>query len=197
MSLVSAWRERSSGASRSELEQCALRVLIGGLVVLWVFFSRHVPSWTETDTILVCSLAAWLLVALGFLVATWTWSAPSISRRVLGITFDVGTITAALYFLDAHGSVIIFTYLFIIFGNGFRYGRSYLFLSQCVSLVGLLLVATNVSWWKSHPDVSVGWFVGLIVLPFYVGVLFERLKAARAKAEEALKECIERQPRLS
>ena len=197
MDVVSAWRARSSDASRSELEQCLLRVLIGGLVVLYVSFSLHVASWTETDKVLVWSLAAWLLAAVGFLIATWIWPAPNISRRVLGIILDVGTITAALYFLDARGSVIIFTYLFIIFGNGFRYGRGYLFLTQCVSLVGLLFVATNVSWWKSHPDVSAGWFVGLIVLPAYVGILFERVKAAQAKAEQALKECIERQPHLS
>jgi two-component system sensor histidine kinase RpfC len=194
MSLVSGWRARSS-----ELEQCLLRVLMAGLVVLYVSwsFSLHVPPWTESDRIVVWSLAAWVLIAVGFLVATWMWPAPNISRRALGIILDVASITGALYLLDARGSGIVFTYLFIIFGNGFRYGRGYLFFSQGVSLVGLLLLATNVSWWKSHLDVSLGWFNAILILPFYVSALAERLKVARAKAEEALRECIERQPRLS
>jgi hypothetical protein len=33
----------------------------------------------------------------------------------------------------------------------------------------------------------------MIVLPFYVGALAERINAARVKAEEALKECLERE----
>jgi hypothetical protein len=37
----------------------------------------------------------------------------------------------------------------------------------------------------------------LIVLPFYVGVLAERIDSARVKAEEALKECVERERRGS
>jgi two-component system, sensor histidine kinase RpfC len=194
MGTVSGWRARSS-----EFEQSLLRVLIAGVVVFYISWSlgRHASSWTESDKIVVWSLVAWLLVALGFLVAAWIWPAPNISRRALGIVLDVATITGALYFLDARGSAIVFVYLFIIFGNGFRYGRGYLFFSQGVSLLGLLLLATNASWWKSHLDVSLGWANALLVLPLYVGVLAERLKAARAKAEEALRDCIERQPRLS
>lgn len=198
MSLVSAWRARSE-ASRIEIGHCLVRVVIAGLVVLYVswLLSGHVPPWPETDKSFVWSLAAWLLVAVGFLVATWMWPAPNVSRRALGIILDVGTITAALYFSDTGGSVIVWAYLFIIFGNGFRYGRGYLALAQCVSLVGMTLLAANVPWWKSHLDVVVGWIFALVILPVYVGRLAEGLKAARAKAEEALKRCIEQQPRPS
>jgi isoprenylcysteine carboxyl methyltransferase (ICMT) family protein YpbQ len=39
--------------------------------------------------------------------------------------------------------------------------------------------------------------IALIVLPFYVGILAERIKAERAEAEEALKEFLERERRGS
>jgi hypothetical protein len=50
-----------------------------------------------------------------------------------------------------------------------------------------------VPWWQHEPGVFLGWMFAMIVLPFYVSVLVVRINAARVKAEEALKECIERE----
>jgi two-component system sensor histidine kinase RpfC len=64
-----------------------------------------------------------------------------------------------------------------------------------MGLAGFSLVLVVSPFWSKHVGIGLGFLIALIVLPFYVGVLAERLKAERAKAEEALKECIERERR--
>jgi two-component system sensor histidine kinase RpfC len=106
---------------------------------------------------------------------------------------DAGTITFGLFFADESGVVFVWAYLFIIFGNGFRYGRAYLLICQALCLTGFLLVAVMVPWWQHERGVVLGWMLSMIVLPVYVSALGMRINAARMKAEEALRECIERE----
>jgi hypothetical protein len=49
--------------------------------------------------------------------------------------------------------------------------------------------------WREHPYVGAGLMCSMIVLPFYVSVLLKRILDAHAKAEQALKECLARNPR--
>jgi two-component system sensor histidine kinase RpfC len=91
------------------------------------------------------------------------------------------------------GAVIFGMYLFMAFGNGFRYGRAYLYLSQGLALVGFGLVLSVSDVWPKHPWVGMGLLVMLIVLPFYVGVLAHQMRARHLKTGQALKECLERE----
>ena len=51
---------------------------------------------------------------------------PAVRRRFLGMVVDNAVTTYCLIRLGEGGAVIIGVYLFITFGNGFRYGRIYL-----------------------------------------------------------------------
>ena len=66
-----------------------------------------------------------------------------------------------------------------------------------MGVVGFSLVLAVSPFWSNHAAIGVACLVALIVLPFYVGVLAERINAERVKAEVALKECIERERRGS
>ena len=100
----------------------------------------------------------------------------------------IGDNVVATYFLTQMGeggSVILFVYLFITFGNGFRYGRFYLHSCQIMSLVGFSIVLVLSPFWSQHKMIAVGFYIMLAVLPFYVGKLAERLKKAIKDADEA------------
>lgn len=195
MNLTAAIRARLSGASRSELEQAIVRIVLLLFVTLWVWSLgglRVLPA-VEHDTILLTGLAGWLSLAIGIFAAIWIWPAANVPRRVLGILADAGTITFGLLLAGESGASFVGVYLFIIFGNGFRYGRAYLSICQILCLMGFMLVAIMVPWWQHEWGVVLGWMFAMIVLPFYVSVFVVRINAARVKAEEALKECIERE----
>ena len=84
---------------------------------------------------------------------------------------------------------MVCVYLFIILGNGFRYGRGYLHLSQALSIAGLAFAMAKAPWWEEHLVIGVGLLQMLLIIPFYVGVLAERLKAALLNTQLELDEC--------
>jgi two-component system, sensor histidine kinase RpfC len=150
----------------------------------------------EHDKMLRQGLTAWLILAIAILATIWIWPTTNITRRLLGMLADVGAITFGLFLAGESGAVFVGAYLFIIFGEGFRYGRAYLFACQFLSLTGFMLVVVGVPWWQGEMAVAEGWIVSMIVLPFYVATLAERMNVARVKAEAALRECVQRERRV-
>ena len=93
--------------------------------------------------------------------------------------------TAYLLIAGEAGAFVFGIYLFVTFGNGFRYGRLYLRISQALSIIGFLVVLYVSPFWSQHVPVGIGILIALLVLPFYVGVLAERITEASKRADEA------------
>jgi len=189
-------------SDRVELEQAKLRVVIAGLVLLYIAWYVSRSGGNSPQPLLDV-----LMVAVGFF---WFWcllfirilsaGKPSVPRRFLGMVVDNAVTTYCLIRMGEDGAALIGVYLFITFGNGFRYGRFYLHACQAMSLAGFALVLFKSDYWSHSLSIGIGFLVSLIVLPFYVGVLAERINKekqraddARVKAEEALREYVERQ----
>ena len=98
---------------------------------------------------------------------------------------DNAVTTYCLMNMGEGGAVVIGVYLFITFGNGFRYGRIYLHICQLMGVVGFSAVLAFSSFWSHHIAIGIGFLIGLLVLPFYVGVLAERIEKAKKRADEA------------
>jgi two-component system sensor histidine kinase RpfC len=85
------------------------------------------------------------------------------------------------------GVMLVAVYLWVIFGNGFRYGKKYLYHAQVLSIAGFV-IATNLNpYWQTHKTIGYSLILMLIVLPPYVAQLISRLH------EETHKVDIERQ----
>src|SRR5439155_3367059 len=125
--------------------------------------------------IFACMLVVRILAAGG----------PSIRRRFLGMVIDNAVTTYCLIRMGEGGAVIIAIYLFISFGNGFRYGRFYLHACQIMGLAGFALVLAYGDYWSHSIYVGVGYLIALLVLPFYVGTLAQRITEARKRADDA------------
>ena len=175
-----------AGVHRPELEQSLLRVAIGGLVLVYLIFNSYQDSKITDEE------ASVLFVAIGFFVFSIALTAQiltshsvSVMRRFIGMIADNGVTSFCLIQTGEPGAVIIGVYLFITFGNGFRYGRTYLHACQIMSLVGFTLVVTMSDFWRQEMSLSIGIAISIIVLPFYVGVLAERINEAKKRADEA------------
>jgi two-component system sensor histidine kinase RpfC len=125
------------------------------------------------------------LFAGGLAVRILTAHHVSVSRRFLGMVVDNAVTSYCLMRMGEGGAVIIGVYLFVAFGNGFRYGRLYLHVSQVMGLVGFSLVLLFSPFWSKHMAIGIGFVLAMIVLPFYVGVLAERINEARKRADDA------------
>ncbi len=177
--LFSRLKARLRSRTDSEHEQAVLRIVIVG-IVLAVMAVKH-----PDERLLVWVLMADLLFAIGVLLAVVIWPSENVPRRLLGSLADNGTATAVMFLAEDAGTAMIGVYLFVSFGNGFRYGRTYLFISQALAIVGLTSVLLFDDFWGNHQ--TAGWclMVALVVLPLYVSTLLKRVHEAQHRAEEA------------
>lgn len=183
-------RSLIAAAPRPELEQSLLRVAIPFLAALWLL----------SDLVFTSDLAAgeWhgLYVALGFLAFAIALTVHilvtgdkhprlTVARRFLGIISDNAVNTYFMLVIGEGGSVVVGVYLFVTFGNGFRFGRLYLHVSQALSLLGFGVVLYFSPFWSHHLSVGAGFLLAMVVLPFYVGTLATRITEAKKRADEA------------
>jgi two-component system, sensor histidine kinase RpfC len=170
-----------------------------GVVLLLVLAPRLVGQPKPSAEL---SQMVWVLggfVAIAVAIVLWTLAGPPVSptRRILGIIADNAAITWFILHMGESGALVVGLYMFVAFGNAFRFGRLYLRVSHFAALLGFSLVLYFSEFWPLHFLVGLGLLISLLILPLYVGVLIERLKQALLNAEQALRECREQNERLS
>src|SRR5450432_234994 len=184
------FRALVAAAPRPELEQSLLRLAVPFLAALWLFGDLFITGDLDPGE--------WqgLYVAFGFfsfalaltihILATGDVNTRvTIARRFLGIVADNAVNTYFMLVVGERGALVICVYLFVTFGNGFRFGRLYLHVSQVLSLVGFGVVMELSPFWSLHRWVGYGFVVAMVVLPLYVSKLAERIKEAKTRADEA------------
>lgn len=183
-----AWKTALRRRADSEHEQALIRILIVAIVLVYlaITYTPHAENAADQNSIL-WFLAADVVFSILLFIHICVFPAVNRSRRAVGMINDAATATAVMFLTGEAGASMIGVYLFITFGNGFRYGRSYLFACQSLCLVGYASVLFLDDHWQRHQTVGWSLMVALVVLPLYVSTLLERIEQARAKAEEANK----------
>jgi two-component system sensor histidine kinase RpfC len=173
-------------ARGSELEQAWFRLVIGGAVMVYLGY-RALHSWAPTYEEFEVFVVSVCFFAFGLWVQRRVRVHPqaSVARRIVAMVADNAVTSYCLIRTGEGGAIVLFVYLFITFGNGFRYGKRYLQICQGLSLVGFGFVYLLSPFWRQHFLIDLGFLIALLVLPPYVGMLSEWLKEARAKADEA------------
>ena len=186
MSAPSALRQRLAKREDSEHEQALLRIVIVGLVLAYMAGFHGWPStWSDVNREIVLVLTGFFSVAVAIFVSICLYPRKNVVRRLVGMVADTGGCTWYMWVAGDYGFFVIGIYLFVTFGNGFRYGRRYLFGCQALSIMGLLSVLLYVPYWQERTTAGIGLLLALIVLPLYVSTLLKRIQEARARAEEA------------
>ncbi len=186
MSLVARLKARLAARPDSEHEQALLRIAIVGLVLAYMTtFHDGATRWTDADLHVAWVLASFLAIAVAIFVTICVDPAPNRPRRIVGMIADASGCIWYMSVAEAYGFFVIGIFLFITFGNGFRYGRRYLFLCQAMCVAGLAGILVLVPYWQERRVEGVGLLIALLVLPVYVSTLLKRIHEARARAEEA------------
>jgi two-component system sensor histidine kinase RpfC len=159
-------------------------VVFGYLVVAGALGSPSAQDMLRTDGVY---FAVYYAVSVGFF-GHILWR-PGISRvrRVLGIFFDIGMFSYGMYIGGEATAPFFPIYLWVIFGNGFRFGIPYLATAAATSVAGFGLVVVTAEFWREHQSLGVGLVASLVFLPLYVSTLIRKLSAAKRQAEEASK----------
>ena len=109
----------------------------------------------------------------------------SVGRRLIGMVFDLGLFSYGMYVGGETFALLYPVYLWVIFGNGFRFGIPYLFAAGATSVLSFGIVIMTTAFWQEHRGLAAGLTAGLVLLPLYVSTLIRKLSEAKRQAEEA------------
>ena len=168
-----------------EIEQAKLRIIVGIVIFLFSFYSFVNHKLGSQEFIVFKINLVFEFVALCLLGIILHNKIKPIARRLIGAWVDIGTATIFMSLTSDIGVALVIVYLWVTFGNGFRYGKKYLYHSQVLSIVGFIITLKFSPYWKTHETVGYSLLAMLCILPLYVAQLITRLNEAKRNAEEA------------
>ena len=166
----------------TEREQAIVRLVNCSIIII---YTSVVYLYGLLDkTVVLMYLAA---IPFCLLLLLWVISDQKVipARRILGMLADIGTTTYAMGVSGEAASPLFIVYLWTTFGNGFRYGKEYLYLSMVLSILGFVLVLNISPFWSAHLTLGCGLLLTLIVLTPYIATLLKRLQTAVKAADDA------------
>ena len=159
----------------SEHEQALLRLSIGALVLLCTLIAMSRGWITESAAPVFQVYTGYLVLAILLFAAIVLRPEVSPMRRWLGIVLDMAGLGASLYYLGAAGAVLFPLYIWVIVGNGLRYGQAYLYVAMGLAVLSILTTLAYSDYWASQPYLATGIIMGVIALPIYFSALLSQL----------------------
>lgn len=170
-----------------EREQAIIRLVVVLLVSLYVIAApvlsqKHYPMPKIPPQELLIPL---IMYTISLLVGILLYPDKNPLRRVIGIIGDLSFI--ALFMTNYGKSALplgVIT-LWVIMGNGFRYGKKYLWVATAIASVEFIAVFFYSPFWQHHKMLFYTQLAGIIVLPLYMSVLLGKLEQLINLANQA------------
>jgi two-component system, sensor histidine kinase RpfC len=182
-------REALTKAVRSEpleFSQILTRFAVGGVLTLYAIVS---PLFEEQQNSGAASIAlvmvvAWV-VALGIPVHLAAYPERRIARRTVSICLDAFVISLVIHFGERSAAIFFPAYLWVILGNGFRFGIPFMYFSMIANGVSFILVVLMTPYWRQDWQFSAGLVIALIAIPIYTSSLIRKLRSSMNEARAA------------
>lgn len=162
-----------------ELSQSKARVAISE-VSLFVFlmvgkFRHQIHRTTITDSLLTIVSYLAFSIAWYYLVKKfprrWEW------RRYFSLFADLAIMTAFFHLGGKNSSIVYPVFLWIIIGNGIRFGERHLVTGIFLGTAGFTSILFLAPFWRDNPELSSGLLAGVIILPIFFFNTLKRLRA--------------------
>ena len=176
----------AKAADPLEVEQAKLRLTIVVAADAYFAVSFLWDRVLDDGELFILAVIGAVFV-LGVAHVGWMLARPGANqpRRRAAVVLDMAAITAGMVLAEETGAMLYGLYLWVLIGNGFRYGRWYLHYAQGWALAGFLVVVFLTPFWRQHPALSAAMVMVLLAIPAYVSVLVSRLHAASQRLQEA------------
>lgn len=165
-----------------EHEQALLRIVFTTSFFIYLF---NVNTGSPSANHVLEFLAGYILFSALLIAHLLKESENNRYRIALSIVADMGAATYGMLVTQESGAIFYGVYLWVIVGNGLRYGVPALLFSYACSLVGFIAVITTNEYWLAHPKLSLGLLMPLILVPLYIKKLRNQLNQALEIAKEA------------
>ncbi len=172
-----------------ELEQALMRVILVTVTVVYAVAvsSKGVVENGPLDKVVTLGYF-YIAVSCAGALQVYLWPAGGRWRHSIYMFLDVLLTCVAMHGFGKYGMPYFVLYLWLIVGNGFRYGYRELIYCSGLSLTGFILMCLTTQYWIDEYLLSVTGVMLLSVIPVYVAVMLKRLQEAKERAETASRE---------
>jgi two-component system sensor histidine kinase RpfC len=160
------------------------RATIGVLVSLYLISPWFSGSGAFAEQIFTIAII-YISLAMLLLVSVFVYPGISKTRRIIGAVADITAVSLILNMAGEGAMPLVAVYLWVIIGYGFRYGLNYLILTSLLSLTGFSIVLWSGGMWHTSPAFSITMLIMLTLIPFYLGLLIQRLHIAMELVKDA------------
>ena len=108
-------------------------------------------------------------------------------RWLAAIILDVMMAFTVMLREPEHMSIFYPIILWMILGNGFRYGVKWLFVAAIMSTITFGFVVVSTSYWQQNSFLGYALTIALLVIPGYCSTLIRKISHAKEQAEMASK----------
>jgi two-component system sensor histidine kinase RpfC len=185
-----AWlKQRIALTGDTEPEQIFLRLFIGIFLILYFClpcakgetFSHAVTTVPSQITL------GYYFGAMAIAAALLIYPKQSPVRRSAGIVLDMVSLSIVMYLTGSDSIFLFVLYLWVVLGNGFRYGLNYLYISQLVAVLGFSAAITWGEYWQADytRSISISLLILLVLVPAYSAFLIKKLHKAIDDSKQA------------
>ncbi len=187
--LTAPLRRRLRGRPDSEHEMTINRIVISSVVLIYLLVASARGHGTAQDIFHEALVLFGIYYACSIALFIHILHDPGIShpRRILAITLDIGMLSYGMHVGESAFAIGYPLYLWIIFGNGFRFGVKYLIGAALSAIAGFCFLIAMTPLWRNNLELSFGLLAGLFILPAYVSALIRKMSEAKLQAEQANK----------
>ncbi len=177
--------DRLTKSPGHEFEQMLIR-LSSSLFITIVMFSINIETLITSNIFFYAILT---YITLSILSFYWVYINPTRCpiRYIANSLFDLLFLSTVAYYTGELGIALYPFILWSIFGNGFRYGRVFLYIGAVFAVICLSVLTYIAPFMNQHLLLMAGLIFGVIILPLYLGMVLNRLQIALNTAEEANK----------
>ena len=169
-------RDNTPVIAATEREQGMIRVVVAVIFGIYIYMLPH----ASTTPFILFSPQKLIVPALIYsalmLSSILTYPGFFPARIVIGIVGDLGFVMILMSMTGMRGLPLGVVALWIIMGNGFRFGVRYLTIATIYGALSFLAVYRMNPWWQNHALVFDSQLIGIIVLPLYMAVLLTKLE---------------------
>ena len=165
----------------SEHEMSFNRLVFSLIIVVVLLVNRSSSDLGNALNV----MALYIPLALGVLGHILLFPGVSRGRRIFALLLDCGFLSWQLHLGGEVAALFFPIYLWVIFGNGFRFGLASLAIAIPVATVCFGITVITTPFWYDRWHLSLGLLIGLVILPAYAGTLIRKLSLATKAAEEA------------
>ena len=177
---MTSFLKKLRGDLTPEQEILRNRLVMGGISGIGCyFFAFDALIFSAFFAYLSCNAALYAMQRYGI------WQPEN--RWFGAIILDVMMAFTVMLREPEHLSIFYPIILWMILGNGFRYGIKWLFVASALSTATFSIVVFSTAYWQQNQFLGIALAFALIAIPAYCSTLISKISHAKEQAEEASK----------